>query len=61
MWFFIQDIFMVKDPSIGRALVEANRFNKQKVKYNVSRLTRRRNRRIKFKTHNSTQLKTKVK
>lgn len=61
MWSFIQDLFMIKDPAVGRDMVEHNRFNQQTPKGNVSRLNRRRNRRSKFKAHNHTQLKTKVK
>ncbi len=61
MWFFIKSLFMVKDRSIAKEMVAAYGTERAQPRFKMHRLLRRRARRNRFKAHNSTQLKTKVK
>lgn len=61
MWLFIKSLFLIKDRRIAKEMVEANRFNQKPAKMKLARLLRRKGRRNKFKAHNTTHLKFKVK
>lgn len=61
MWLFIKPLFMVKDRRIAKEMVEANKFKSQPAGFKLARLLRRRGRRNKFKAHNTTHLKFKIK
>ncbi|MCB1583603.1 MAG: hypothetical protein KDI92_11105 [Xanthomonadales bacterium] len=61
MWIYIKSLFMVKDRSIAKEMVEAYRFKYKPAGFKLARLLRRRGRRNKFKALNTTQLKFKVK
>ncbi len=61
MWLFIKSLFMVKDRQIAKEMVKANRFKTKTAGFKLARLLRRRGRRNKFKAHNTTHLKFKVK
>ncbi|TDR14660.1 hypothetical protein [Marinicella litoralis] len=61
MWLFIKSLFMLKDRTIAKEMVSHYRFNSKPVGFKLARLMRRRARRNKFKAHNTTHLKYKVK
>ena len=61
MWLFIKSLFMVKDDEVAKDMVEWYKFKTKPAGFKLARVMRRRARRNKFKAHNTTQLKTKVK
>ncbi len=61
MWLFVKSLFMIKDRRIAKEMVAENEPAKKPVKFKLIRLMRRRARRNKFKAHNTTNLKYKVK
>lgn len=61
MWLFIKSLFMVKDRRIAKEMVEANRHKSKPAGFKLARLLRRQSRRKKFKAHNTTYLRFKVK
>lgn len=61
MWLFFKSIFLIKDRAIAKEMVEANKFKTKPAGFKLARLLRRRGRRNKFKAHNTTNLKFKVK
>ncbi len=61
MWLFIKSLFMIKERSIAKEMVDHYKFNTKPAGFKLARLMRRRARRDKFKAHNTTQLKYKVK
>ena len=61
MWMYIKSLFMEKDRSIAKEMVSYYQFNSKPAGFKLARLMRRRNRRNKFKAHNTTHLTYKVK
>lgn len=61
MWLFIKSLFMVKDRTIAKEMVEAHGIGREQPRFKMHRLLRRKARRNRFKSHNTTQLKSKVK
>lgn len=61
MWLFIKSLFMVKDRSIAKEMVAQTQTTFKPAGFKLARLMRRRSRRNKFKAHNTTHLKYKVK
>ena len=61
MWLYLKSLFMAKDPSIAKDMVDWYQFKRQPTGLRLSRILRRRARRNKFKAHNTTNLKSKVK
>lgn len=61
MWLYIKSLFMAKDPEIAKEMVDWYQFKKNPAGFRIGRLLRRRARRNKFKAHNTTHLKSKVK
>jgi hypothetical protein len=61
MWLFIKSLFMVKDRSIAKEMVAAHGTDREQPRFKVHRLLRRKARRNRFKAHNTTHLKSKVK
>lgn len=61
MWLFIKSLFMIKDRSIAKKMVTYYKFKTKPAGFKLARLMRRRARRNKFKAHNTTHLKFKVK
>ncbi len=61
MWLFFKSLFMVKDRPIAKEMVDWHAFKANPAGFRLGRLLRRRARRNKFKAHNTTHLKAKVK
>lgn len=61
MSFFIKSLFMIADRSIAREMVAENKFHSKPAGFKLARFLRRRSRRNRFKAHNTTHLKFKVK
>lgn len=61
MWLFIKSLFLVKDRRIAKEMVEANPPKSKAAGFKLTRLLRRQSRRNKFKAHNTTHLRFKVK
>ncbi len=61
MWLFIKSLFMVKDRTIAKDMVDWYQFKTNPAGFRLGRLLRRRARRNKFKANNTTNLKYKVK
>lgn len=60
-WLYLKSLFMIKDRSIAREMVSELKKETKPVGFKFARLIRRRARRNRFKAHNTTNLKYKVK
>ncbi len=62
MWLFIKSLFMVKDRSIAKEMVDCYPFKTMPTAgFRLGRILRRRSRRNRFKANNNTHLTVKVK
>ncbi len=60
MWLFIKSLFMVKDPTIAKDMVDWHEFEHNPAGFRLRLISKRRIRRGKFRANNTTQLKSKV-
>ncbi len=61
MWLYIKSLFMVKDRSISREMVKDDLHRRDASPLQLRRIGRRIARRNKFRAHNTTHVKSKVK